>query len=485
MLGSKSGNPPRHIARPAVETGLAVLAATLCWVDVRWALQAGLFPILDEVGTRALVLSASYGRILNFFPNTFYADRPLGWAFIKLMGDWFGFDYARQAACLMAIHFANCGMAFRLFRRLGVSVPVSIAGVGLFGGLWTTAQTATYLGEAFDVICLFFLLGSTLAMLSERRGASIVSAVLFLAALRSKEFAIVTPLLLTVLVALRLPRTGFRQTLGGIMRRLWLHYLILVIFGLRYAFLYRTYHALVTPGSPYRMDFHVATVLTSLSYYTGLIFGADGSQWQIPPALLGVVLAMILGWAFVRRRAGVAFGLAGYVLTALPVLLMPNTRAAYWVYTPQVFLILALCLIAEEVFVRPWKSAQQRWAAAVVVALVCLGWCVTFRRSSYFRDRIHWTLTVRRISARTAQEAAAQFPRMGAGTHVYINHSRDVTPWLFVAGPCSYFQIVSREKSITCVMNQPTDRLRALYASDPGPKYFVDYREDGSIVRSR
>ncbi len=129
-----------------------------------------------------------------------------------------------------------------------------------------------------------------------------------------------------------------------------------------------------------------------------------------------------------------------------------------------------------------YVSKRIRWVAAVGVAVACLGWCAAFRESGYFRDRVSWTNDVRRISARTARDVNAGFPRMGPGTHVYVNHGPDATPWLFVAGPCSYLRIVNREESITCVLDPPMDQLRALYEKDAGPKHFVDYREDGSIT---
>ena len=95
---------------------------------------------------------------------------------------------------------------------------------------------------------------------------------------------------------------------------------------------------------------------------------------------------------------------------------------------------------------------------------------------------MNWNLTVRRTSWRTAHDVDAQLPRMGPGTHVYVNHGRDTTPWLFVAGPCSYLQLVNRQQSITCVVDQPTEQLRALYAADHGAKFFLDYHDDGSIT---
>jgi hypothetical protein len=243
--------------------------------------------------------------------------------------------------------------------------------------------------------------------------------------------------------------------------------------------LYRQYRAGLAPDNLYRMDFHLATVLKSLSYYTSLIFATERS---IPPVALAVVLGLILLWATLRRRAGIAFGIAAYVLTALPVLLMPRVRAAYWIYAPQMFLILAMGLLLEEALARAAKGERARWVTAVCLTLTCMAWCVAFRRSDYVHDRVRWIVDVRRISARTAREANTQFPRLGPGTHVYVNHSPNVSPWLFVPGPCSYLQLINRQRSIACILDQPADQLRALYLGDAGPKYFVDYREDGSIL---
>jgi hypothetical protein len=410
---------------------------------------------------------------------------------------------------LLAIHFGNCGLAFLLFRRLGVSVPLSIAGVGLFGSLSTTAQTATYIGASFDVICLFFLLASTLALLWERRGESrpgreadsartaahspelgqcsefcrgLLSAVLFLAALRTKEFAIFAPLPLTVLLALRLPRLPLGPALAALARRLWMHYLILMAFGLRYLSLIPGYRTAITPDNPYYMDLHAATALKSLAWYTALVFGADESRWQLPPLLLALLLAALLCWAIFRRRAGIAFGVCAFVLTLQPVCLMPNQRWPFYAYAPQLFLILVLCLLAGEALASLGKRERLRWVVAVCIALACFSWCVAFRRRAYFRDRVNLTLAFRRTCLRTARDVDAQLPPLGPGTHVYVNHRRDTRPWLFLVGPCSYLRLMNRQRGIDCVWDLPTGRLRGLYAADRGEKYFVDYHDDGSIT---
>ena len=454
----------------------------LCWVDVSWAFRPGLFPFLDEINNPTIFLDASYHGIVHLFPARVYNDRPVGWALVRLMADLFGYDYRRQVACLLAIHFANCGLAFLLFRRLSTSVPIAISGVALFGSLWTTAATATYAGAPFDVFCLFFLLGSTLALLSERRGSTVFSALLFLAALRSKELAIFAPLLFTVLLAFRTPRMPLRLKLAALSRRLWIHYLIAVVIGLRYLSLYPAYRArLIRQPNPYAMDFHITTVLQSLIYYASLAFGAESGRWQIPPMVFALALGAILGWAALRRRAGIAFGVCAFAFTLQPVSLMPQQRMTLYAYLPQVFLILLLCLLVEEIIASASKRERVRWLAAVCVALVCVWWCVAFRRSPYFKDRVNWTIGVRRASMRTAQ-TAVQLPPMRPETHVYVAHNPGTMPWLFVAGPCGYFQEVNAQRDIFCIIDRPSDQLRALYANDSGPKYLLDYQDDGRIA---
>jgi hypothetical protein len=472
---------PARRFRIGVEACLGLFAAVLCWVAVCWAFRPGQFPVLDELGNVAPFLYASYHQVIHLLPTWLYNDRPLGFAFQRLLFDWYGYNYAREVPFLLAVHFANCIMGFALFRRLGAGVPIALAGIALYGTLWTTAQTATYLGAAFDVLCLFFLLGSTLAFLWEKRGASILSAILFLAALRTKEFAMFTPLLLTVLGYPRLPSMPFRQTVIALARRLWLHYLIALLIALRYLSLVPRYLALLAPNNPYRMELHTTTLLSSLAYYISLVFGAEDSNWRPLPWVFAAVLAVALGWALFRRRAGIAFAICAFVLYLQPISLMPHQRAVYYVYAPQLFLILALCLLAETALAAFGKPESLRWTAAVCIALTCMSWCVHSRRAAYFRNRVNFFVNIRRTCMRSARDATAQLPRLGPETHVYVNHREGTLPWLFLP-PCAYLRVVNQQRAIDCTSDRPSAQLRTLYEADPGPKYLIDYRDDGSFA---
>ena len=453
---------------------LAICALLLCWNGVSWALRPGLFLWADELGNLPWLLDSSYRAILHVLPQQVYNDRPTGEALERFLYELFGFDYRRQLACFLCFHFANCVMVFLLFRRAGMGLAMSLAGTGFFGSLCTTAMTATYIGASFDVLCTFFLLGSILTGLGETRLCWYASAFFFLLALRSKEFAIVIPVVLTVPLVSR----------GGkaLARRLWMHYLILAIFGIRYLSLMRHMRESIAAQNPYNLDISPGTVLSSFAHYTALIFTLEDRGKITFLFLLGLILIFAYA-ATKRRRRWILFGLVGYILTLLPVAMLPNIRQPLYVYGPQIFLILAICIFLEEVAATLPITEHWRWTVPVCVAVVILASAYAIRTSDYFRLRIAFCRNVRGTCARTAQSAAVQLANIGTGARLYIA-SGSSTPWLMIAGPCIYLKLARHDRTISCVIMKPEQELLALYGRDPGGaggKYFVDYHEDGSL----
>jgi hypothetical protein len=53
-----------------------------------------------------------------------------------------------------------------------------------------------------------------------------------------------------------------------------------------------------------------------------------------------------------------------------------------------------------------------------------------------------------------------------------------------IPGPCDYLKLLRHDRTISCVIMQPEKDLLEPYGRDPGGlggKYFLDYREDGSL----
>lgn len=460
---------------------LGLWALVLCWVGVSWAFHAWPMLAQDEVNNLSGPVRMSYRQILHLLPDRIYNDRPIGFALERLLFEHFGFNYYPQLTCFLAFHFANCAMAFLLFRRLGLRLPIAIAALGVLGTLSTTAQTATYLAASFDVLCTFFLLGSTLAILSERKSFWILSACLYVLALRSKEFGIVIPVFLTILLAIRAGKDlPIRRTALEIGKRLWLHYAILLVFAFRYLWLAKDMRVKFPAGTPYYLDFSLVTALKSFAYYAALIFGAEdhfsGVVWA--------VMLIILAYAVVRRRAMILAGFGIYVLALLPVSFLPNIRAPFYAYGPQIFLLFAVAFFLQDMLDFAIRRDSTRWWASVCVALVALTAVSAFRESQYYRDRVHWSWMIRGVCGTSAASIQKQLANMGPYAHMYVNSGPE-TPWLFAYGDCVYLRIVRHSQFIQCIIQKPEPELLALYALDSSEKYFTDYAKDGTLtVRS-
>jgi hypothetical protein len=479
---SPSRYTPLQVAAWIVSALVALWAILLCWEGVRWAFHS--WPMLsqDELNNLGWTSLVPYSQILRLIPDALYNDRPTGFALERFLFERFGFNYTPQLVCFLAFHFANCAMALVLFRRLGLRSPIAIATLGVFGTLNTTAQTVTYLGASFDVLCTFFLLGSTLAMLSERKFFWFLSAILYLLALRSKEFGIVIPVFLTALVALRAAK-GLtpRRLIVETARRLWLHYAILLAFGARYLWLARDIRTKLPAGTTYYMDFSSAALLHSLSYYAALVFGAEDHYL----GFVAVSMLAILAYAVVRRRFMILFGLGAFLLALLPVSLLPNIRAPFYVYGPQVFLLFAVALFVQDILDLAFSGGPIRWWAGMCVALIVLAAASGFRTSGYFRDRIHFSWMVRNATGTSAASVRKELAGIGPSAHIYVNSGQE-TPWLFAYGNCVYPRLLRHSGTIECVIRKPEPELLALYERDPSEKYFADYAPDGRLsVRFR
>jgi hypothetical protein len=458
---------------------LAVWAAVLCWNGVSWAFRPHQFLYGDEYNNLSWMFYTTYGKMLHLLPEAFYSDRPVAFVLERLLFDAYGYHYTPQLAWYLVFHFTNLLLGVWVFRRLGVRWPLALAGIGVLGSLWTTAAAATYLGASFDVLCLLFMLCSLLTITGSRPWHWVLSAVFFFLSVRSKEFGIVIPILLTLYLVIReLPVSSWRRVAIDIGKRLWLHYVILAVLGIRYISLLPEARRDLPEGTPYHMAFSFGIFDKGLSYYTALIFAREDSAWA-PYAGL-TVLALVL-FALLRRNWNLLFCLVAYVLTLLPMALLPTQRIAYYDYGPQFFLLLAVCLFVQDLLGLVFRHKQLCAVATICAALCMLGWVTSLRASRYFGDRIHFNWMVREACATSAESLQALHLSPGKGARFYVNSGSEM-PWLFSWGPCSYEQEIWRDDTIQCIVGKPEAELRELYAHDPAPdKYWLEYAPSGAL----
>lgn len=456
---------------------LACLAALICVEAVAWAVRPYFFIFSDEIGnlvTRALAGPRAYREILHVMPRALYNDRPVGLALEWLLFDWFEFQYSKQLLVFLIFHFCNCLMLYILARRLGTSMLAALAVVAAFGGSSVTALTATYLGAVFDVLCSFFIFASFLAFLNKRRFWNYASAILFLLALRSKEYAIVLPFLLAALVLIQ-STVPLKVRAQEACLRLWPHFLLTVLIGARYVQLQLRYP--VVASNPYHLQFSFTEYFKSLLGYTGLAFGREAENFD-RLLIFGLLLLVLLGFAWFSGDRMVVFCLACYTAMLLPVCCLPHLRAPYFVYGPQAFLWLAILLTLEAGLLHFCRPEYLRFATGFTVLTIML-LLLDFRVGDYFRNRINYVKTVRTVNGATARDLR-DLGFIKAGSQIYLNTGKAV-PFLLGWNSGDYLRILNRRQNIVLVYDKPEGELLRLYAADKADKVFWDYHEDGSL----
>lgn len=458
---------------------LGVATAIICWDAVGWAFSPGVFLYMDEIGNLTRYLNGVQWGSTSLLPTAAYNDRPVGFILARVLFDAFKFDYYRQIRWFIVIHFANLILGFLLFKRLRMDTALALGAIACFGALSTTAQTATYIGAVFDVLGLFFILASILCFLSSFRGHTLLSTLLYVLAIRTKEFAIVVPALLFILALQNWPESAaqIRKALA----RVWPHLAAGAIFALRYASLLPGMMAAAGPGHPYHIDPRPFVVLQSFSYYTKLIFCVEGHSSMGWPVLLGALFLALMFSAVRFRSIPIAFALCGYVLTLLPVAILPGIRAPFYVYAPQMFLLLAVALALGCVVHR--YLANYHGVTVVGIVILTFVSTMSLRRSAYFNDRVAFMRSVRSISARTANSVAPLIPviRSRSRSHIAI-YTNGEMPWLFVAGPCDYFRVLAPADDVQCQIN-PGRLPGEVSISTGSTDLILRYASDGSVQR--
>jgi hypothetical protein len=267
--------------------------------------------------------------------------RPVGIAFLKLLGNTAGLRFPPYIAALQILHLINAFLVFLLLRKLGLSTLASATGVLFFVfhmALFTVLWEPMFV---FDLLCGLFCL---LSLLTYMNGQWIASFVLFWLAYRSKENAIMLPL---VLAAWEF-RFGSKK---------WPR--LIPFFALSLTLGVQALSHNVTRDSAYTLHFDMASVWKCIAYYSSQLL-------LIPFAGLVILLAL-----FFRRNRRLFFGVVSFCALALPMLLLPGRLFSAYLYVPLIAVAICIAALAEYqpkvaiaavlVLWLPWNYVNMRW----------------------------------------------------------------------------------------------------------------------------
>jgi hypothetical protein len=259
-----------------------------------------------------------------------YDFRPVGAFYYRVCGGLFGLNYPPYVAVLHFVHLCNVILLYLILRRLKLPPLASGAGALFFTFHVATLEIYWKPMYVFDLLCGTFCL---LTLLLYIRGNWILGLVTFWLAYKSKEVAVMLPVVLAAYELLEGQRNW---------KRLILYFLISLNFSLQGLFLNPN------KDNAYALHFGFPTLWHSFRYYSSELF--------FVPYLL-VVAAVLL------RDRKVYSGLATTVALLFPMLPLPGRQfAAYW-YLPLIGVSLAVAALAPRVSPRVLVSLFVVWFA--------------------------------------------------------------------------------------------------------------------------
>ncbi len=265
----------------------------------------------------------------KFFPWNF---RPLGHYYFRVLSRSAGLNFTPYVVVIQSFHLLNVVLLWLITATFGMRTMARLAAVIFFA--FHSAVFDIYYRPmyVFDLFCATFCL---LTILLWRKEWFWLGLVTFWCAYKSKELAILLPLVFTLI---ELWFGGKRW------KRLIPFYLISLNFGVQ-ALLFRNPEA-----NAYSLIFTSEAVNKTLAFYTPLIFCA--------PLLLCLP---VLLWARDRR---VYFGLLMALLLFGPMLFVPGRLYGAYLYLPLAGVALAIGAFAD----------RSERTAVVTLALLCLAW---------------------------------------------------------------------------------------------------------------
>ena len=411
--------------------------AYVFWL-LRWSLGPDHFFFADDWDWLYRAALLTLREQFSLLPRYAMNDRPVGALAIRIFYRAFGLNPAPYHGLCLALHLLNITLLVALACRLMRSWWVAAA-TALAYGTWSGAiEGATWVADIFDVLGTTWILAIALTFASRRASVRWLSVALFYLALRTKEAAIVTPGLLTVLMMVSHPRREWRREAT---RTLWPHALLAAIFVAAYVPLIATHQTTGDVNNPYRMVFSPWTFFDGLYFYVSRML--YGRPWPVGRLIRWVVAMGALGFGVRWRSRATLVGLAGFVLFLLPVVFMAHQRQALYLYIPGAFFALALGGAADA------AGARLRMPEAVSAAMMLL--CVVaLPHRANMAAHSEWLLDHTARARTDLDTFRARIPSLRPGARIaLIGFPDDYN--VFRTPGCSVLKVVYHVDPVSCV----------------------------------
>jgi len=270
----------------------------------------------DTMGWARVLRLQDFGKWLvtpQMSPVNF---RPVGAFYYRVMTNSVGLDFPRYLVPLHVLHLLNIWMVWLLIRKLGLAPLAATAGAFFFG--FHAALTDAWWKPmfVFDLLCGTFSLAAFVLYVYDRW---ILSLIAFWVAYKSKELAIMLPVVLAC----------YELWFGGRrLKRLIPFFAVSLLFGLQVLIL--------RPGQgQYELKLGWGPQSTTLGFYASQLFFAPYA------GLLLLVLPLVI------RSRQAWLGVVTMCAFIAPLLLLPGRLFAVYWYVPLIGAAILVASVAE------------------------------------------------------------------------------------------------------------------------------------------
>jgi hypothetical protein len=321
-------------------------------------------------------LDYSYHAGLRTFPYSYLpwvtAHRPIGRDAITVLLRLFGENAIPMIWTSLGIHILTAVIVWRILLRLTGNWPASISGAAFFllnisayFPIYWTAMIFDLLSTFFLALLLLLLALSFHAKPKYRSWLVMLTVPVFLAAVKTKESAMVAIVPLGLMAVLgyweRRKRENVTTTSARISQRLrgvsiwevvWLLSIVSLVIVLALT-VQSNYRGINDPAHPYYSEYSLGTIAKAFRYYLAVMFFRTNSVDFVRPPLALIALFVLFSLALILRNRWMILGWIWFVVLLLPLASLPNHfEAAYYPYPASIGAALYLGELFKEVHVR-------------------------------------------------------------------------------------------------------------------------------------
>lgn len=356
-------------------------------MSVYWILSKNNALIFDDYSNIFLAKNNSYEELFRFFPEKRYNDRCIAVIFIKLLYDIFGLNAQGYHFVFVLLHCFNVALVYKIIAILMIDqnrenkLICSCTGAAVFGIYPISLMAVSWISAEYEMVCsVFYLLCIFFYLKSKRdqkyRGFySLACILMFYLALRSKEMAIVLPVIFCIY------ELGIyfnkKEKIQNIKLLILLLAIMCVFGGILFS---KTDVSSLPEDNPYFQNYSFVGMLKSAVQYLLLYFDLNNPNFTYTDpslsswfGLILVVLIILYGIiSLIRRRTiSILLSICLIGVSLAPVLPLVNFRHRLYLYIPSIFVGITIAYVVMEI-IQNKKQYETAFSATILFIILLI-----------------------------------------------------------------------------------------------------------------